>query len=718
MDHLSAFSFKTKIRYDGIKDPFSCFKGLALPSTMNNAADFQLLRMNVMNQDRMRTPFLITLFLTASITSCTQTSVQNKNAQPLLSAQTGQEDAVLNKEQLKEKETLDRIFLENDRTESMVTKKLDDMFESAKQTNPDAIKYLASDLFLKSHTASQQGDWQTSKIIYKYLLQKFPNDLHLKMKYGESLIRLAQLHEAQLVFEDLEKNQIQQKIKDKDDKTALILAGIYEGMLDRDRSRAIYEKIIRNNPKQEEACLLLSKSYTDENQLPKAISIIDQCLRKNSQSAALAFHQGKIYLELKNNQQAFLSFTKALKSDPKNEKIIFGLGTIYEEMKKYPMAVEVYKNFLDKNPSNILILNKLTTLLFILERSKEAIPYMKAMVQMVPDDLNIKVKLAILLSEENLLDDSKALFEEILEKVPQSDKVLFYLAAIYQQQEQFSKTVEYLGKIPADSPLYENAQIQTAQVLMNLVTLKQENKDPHQEEEKQFFSFVEERSKTSPELAVPLKMMISSFYENQGRIPDAISVLESLKDHKNFDDNHRYYLATLYEKIRQYEKAYQLGHDIVQKNPMHAHTWNFLGYSLLERNIYLDKAYEFIQRAVTLRPDDGYIRDSLGWYFFKTGKMDLALHEVSKAHKLVPNDPVVNKHLGTIYKEMKRPELAKKYYSLALDLNPQTEDKEYIQHELKHLYSPRLPASIDVTTSSFQTHPNNTDPAKSIPILP
>src|SRR5262249_1878211 len=55
---------------------------------------------------------------------------------------------------------------------------------------------------------------------------------------------------------------------------------------------------------------------------------------------------------------------------------------------------------------------------------------------------------------------------------------------------------------------------------------------------------------------------------------------------------------------------------------------NYLGYSWVDQGLNLDKALGMIRRAVELRPNDGYIVDSLGWAYFRLGKYDDATAEL------------------------------------------------------------------------------------------
>ena len=52
---------------------------------------------------------------------------------------------------------------------------------------------------------------------------------------------------------------------------------------------------------------------------------------------------------------------------------------------------------------------------------------------------------------------------------------------------------------------------------------------------------------------------------------------------------------------------------------------NYLGYAWTEQGINLKKAEQLIRKAVSLRPKDGYITDSLGWVLYQTSRFDEAV---------------------------------------------------------------------------------------------
>lgn len=87
----------------------------------------------------------------------------------------------------------------------------------------------------------------------------------------------------------------------------------------------------------------------------------------------------------------------------------------------------------------------------------------------------------------------------------------------------------------------------------------------------------------------------------------------------------------------------------LELNPGQPQVLNYLGYSLVEKQIKLDEALEMIERAVAASPDSGYIVDSLGWVLYRLGRYEEAVIQMERAVELMPIDPVVNDHLGDVY---------------------------------------------------------------------
>ena len=92
--------------------------------------------------------------------------------------------------------------------------------------------------------------------------------------------------------------------------------------------------------------------------------------------------------------------------------------------------------------------------------------------------------------------------------------------------------------------------------------------------------------------------------------------------------------------------------------------------------------HKLIIKAVGLRPKDGYFVDSLGWAYYRMGEYKKAVTELEKAVGLVPNDPIINDHLGDALEAGYKNE-AVYQWKRALIYKPENELKEEILFKLK-----------------------------------
>ncbi len=110
---------------------------------------------------------------------------------------------------------------------------------------------------------------------------------------------------------------------------------------------------------------------------------------------------------------------------------------------------------------------------------------------------------------------------------------------------------------------------------------------------------------------------------------------------------------------------------------------NYLGYSLVERDLDLGKARGLIQRALDGKPDDGSIRDSLGWVMLQQHQVPAAVRTLERAAEQMPEDPTVNFHLGAAYWAAGRKVEAEDQWRWALVLKPEPDDAARIHDALR-----------------------------------
>jgi len=144
-----------------------------------------------------------------------------------------------------------------------------------------------------------------------------------------------------------------------------------------------------------------------------------------------------------------------------------------------------------------------------------------------------------------------------------------------------------------------------------------------------------------------------------------------------------YFRGICYERSHQWPAAEADMKMALSLYPDQPLVLNYLGYSWVDQGIHLDEGMDMIRRAVDQRPDDGYIVDSLGWAYYRIGNYDEAVKNLERAVELKPEDPTINDHLGDAYWRVGRTLEAHFQWSHAKDLNPDPEELPKIEAKLK-----------------------------------
>ncbi len=118
--------------------------------------------------------------------------------------------------------------------------------------------------------------------------------------------------------------------------------------------------------------------------------------------------------------------------------------------------------------------------------------------------------------------------------------------------------------------------------------------------------------------------------------------------------------------------------DALRRDPLNPRVLNFLGYLLADDNRNLEEALTLIRRALENDPENGAYVDSLGWAYYRLGRLEEARAELERAIRLTDGDPVVHEHLGDVYRDLRMFSEAKAQYRLSLardGANPNVREK-------------------------------------------
>ncbi|KGF70993.1 hypothetical protein LL06_02625 [Hoeflea sp. BAL378] len=160
------------------------------------------------------------------------------------------------------------------------------------------------------------------------------------------------------------------------------------------------------------------------------------------------------------------------------------------------------------------------------------------------------------------------------------------------------------------------------------------------------------------------------------------------------------------ERLKQWPKAEAQFKRALELFPDQPQVMNYLGYSWIDMNMNLKEGMDLIRAAVDLRPNDGYIVDSLGWAHYRLGQYEDAVRELERAVELKPADPTINDHLGDAYWRVGRELEAEFQWKRALANEPDADLKPKIELKLSEglpAADPAVPAAANDASKDADT---------------
>jgi len=167
---------------------------------------------------------------------------------------------------------------------------------------------------------------------------------------------------------------------------------------------------------------------------------------------------------------------------------------------------------------------------------------------------------------------------------------------------------------------------------------------------------------------------LAGVYEGLNRYQDALDVLHKQEAKFASEPRLHFRLGILYDKIGDKQKVIASMRQVLSITPADPQALNFLGYTYVEMGENLDEALKLLKDAAALRPNDGFILDSLGWAYFKLKKYTEAVVQLERAVVYVDDDPTILSHLAEAYLAVHDHENAIQTYKKLLQLEPDRKD--------------------------------------------
>jgi tetratricopeptide (TPR) repeat protein len=441
----------------------------------------------------------------------------------------------------------------------------------------------------------------------------------------------------------------------------------------------------RGEPFDNDAAYLLFQTYLEAGKLNEATATAQWLVVHEPDELRGRFALHNAYQRQGKLVEAERTLRDALALDPGNLRVYGALARSKRERGDREGEIKIYREVLAQNPDHLPTLVALGESQMDANDLDGAIATFTEIERRYPDDMRSIVRLGFLKYEARDFSGAAARFERALAADPTEFEYAFFLGVARRRTGEADAAIAAFQLIPPEHKHYAEARTQIASIL--------ERRGDYQGA----LAEVELAAARAP--ARPLDLYKATLRAKIGDFDGAVADLKRLLEQQPDDDELLYSIGMLYGEAKRTDEALQYMRLALDRNPDNASALNYIGYTWAEQGIHLDEAERMIARAVELRPEDGYVVDSLGWVHYMRAKaliaqgrpseaqkhLDEALVHLERADQLTGGDPVVSEHIGDTYLLMDQKRRALDRFEEAIRLEPRQGEQPELRHKFEIL---------------------------------
>lgn len=517
------------------------------------------------------------------------------------------------------------------------------------------VSFKARDHFLQGVILQQQARYNEALVEYYQALQYDSASAAIHNAIAENHMKLAHYESAEIILK-------KSLILDPENREALQLFAECQLRLGRE-AEAInaFKRILEQNPYNEDARQYLFILYEKNNDLDGLAQQNEEMLQLYGRDISILERLANLYIKLKNFDKAYFYLNELTREDSTAAQVYYFMGQIKDEQNLPEDAAEQYRKALQYDPLMQGALDRLTYW-YRSKRDWQAVidlyqPVLQADSTLVP----ARVLIAESYYYQKKYDQARQFLISLIQVEKPEVSILELMGRIEFESKNRHKAREYFERILDQNRKNKFAWLFLAFTLDDLDSLLQAEK------------VYKDALREFPEDAA-----LWSFYgvnqQNLKNYPKSIAAFRRALDLDSLNSNALSNLPVIYETLKMYAQSdsiYELG---IRRLPDNDLLMNNYSYSLSERNIRMQEALEMSQKALAAEPENAAYLDTIGWIYYKLGRLAEAEEYIKKSVDQQDGSAVVIEHLGDVYSAMGNTELAKTYYQQALELDQANEE--------------------------------------------
>ena len=438
-------------------------------------------------------------------------------------------------------------------------------------------------------------------------------------------------------------------------------------------AQADLERCLQLDPKFEAAYLLLMQIYHQAGETPKAITVARD-LTKIMPSSILGWSSLSRYLLIAGRyKDALIPARRAYEKQSSNPQLVQIYAMTLQLNGEKKAALRIYEQLYQMNPADEQLTRRMIDLYRDVGNLEDAIILLDEMISTADGVLpGASMQKALLLWELERFEEADAILANLLKRNSESDRLLYMNGISRERLGDTDSALKFYSRIRKSAAVKLGAEVRSILLLKNNGSLEKalaKTKKLHSEAD------------AGPEI----KELYASLLAENEQYEEAIEVVTAA--FKIVPERHRFlFLKGVYqEKAGDVPAAMKTMRQVISLDSKNSSALNFLGYLYADRGENLDEAAELIEKALAIKPGDGFYLDSLGWVYHQKGQYEKADEYLRAALKAEPREGVIAEHLADNVKAKGRLSEAIVLYRQALQLDLSKLDRARILRKLKDL---------------------------------
>ena len=427
------------------------------------------------------------------------------------------------------------------------------------------------------------------------------------------------------------------------------------------KSEELLFNALNINPKDNEAREILANQYIYQNKHDKAIEqyrvLAENAVEGNTKYLiALA----KLVLSQNNINESISLFIKAYEKDKSRIDILEEAANLSLRSRQLEKATNLYKQLIDIDNNNSYYLSTYIDLIVMSGDYDNGIVALKSLIDIEGETTERLSQLGILYYNTNRIVKAKPIFNKLISMDHFDATTMHFLSNIYIEQGILDSALIIANKIIDHHPSDPRGYLDAALTELN-------NENPIGAIE-----ILEPVNRTfNNEFSI--QYLLGSSYQQLEEYDKATVVLrQSLKIYPE-SRGARHTLAIASDALNYWNESDSLYEGLIESDTNDVQALNNYSYSLVERNIQLNKALAMAKKAIELEPNNAAYLDTIGWIYYKMDNVEKALSFIRKSVELDNNNAVVLEHLGDVLFSNNQIEEAMLFYLKALDIDKNNE---------------------------------------------